>query len=51
MLKISLRIAIEPERVHLVAQHLTHYYIYVHLDKAKIATLAKLKASSDVIKR
>ena len=27
-----------------------YFYIYVHLDKAKIATLARLKAS-DVIKR
>ena len=26
------------------------FYIYNHLDKAKIATLARLKASSDVIK-
>ena len=28
-----------------------YFYIYVHLDKAKIATLARLKASFDVIKR
>ena len=26
-----------------------YFYIYVHMDKAKIATLARLKASSDVI--
>ena len=32
-------------------KHLIYFYIYVHLDKAKTATLAKLKASSDVIKR
>ena len=30
---------------------LMYFYIYVHLDKAKIATLARLKASSDVKKR
>ena len=28
-----------------------YFYIHVHLDKAQIATLARLKASSDVIKR
>ena len=28
-----------------------YFYIYVHLDTAKITTLARLKASSDVIKR
>ena len=28
-----------------------YFYIYVHLDKAKIATLARLKATSDIIKR
>ena len=27
-----------------------YFYIYVHLDKAKIATLASLKSSPDVIK-
>ena len=28
-----------------------YFYIYVHLDTAKIVTLARLKASNDVIKR
>ena len=32
-------------------ERLMYFYIYVHLDKAKIATLARLKASSDLIKR
>ena len=32
-------------------KRLMYFYIYIHLDKAKISTLARLKASSDVIKR
>ena len=33
------------------SQRLMYFYIYVHLDKPKIATLARLKPSPDVIKR
>ena len=28
-----------------------YFYIYAHLDKVKIATLARLKPSPDIIKR
>ena len=30
---------------------LIYFCIYVHLDKAKIANLTRLKAASDVVKR
>ena len=40
----------KPLRVYWIPQRLTHSYIYVYLDKAIIATFARLKAVSNVIK-